>query len=196
MNATLPDPLARAARATPDRPAVIAERATLSYAALDEAASRGAAAIRALGLAPGERVALLATNGPLAVAAVHAARRARVVLVPLHPRLAPGELAWQVEDAGARLLLHDDAAAGAARAVASARPDVPLAALDALFDAPRARVVPSTVRLRDAQGIVYTSGSTARPRGVVLTHANHWWSAVGSALRTGSRDDDRWLLAL
>ncbi|HEU4631961.1 MAG TPA: o-succinylbenzoate--CoA ligase, partial [Gemmatimonadaceae bacterium] len=44
--------------------------------------------------------------------------------------------------------------------------------------------------------IVYTSGTTGRPKGAMLTHGNHWWSAVGSALNLGVRPDDRWLACL
>ena len=71
-----------------------------------------------------------------------------------------------------------------------------VAPLETLADGPAGVVRAPRVRLAEAQGILYTSGSTARPKGVVLTHGNHWWSAMGSALRLGSCDDDRWLLAL
>lgn len=192
----IPDPLARAARAAPQRPAVVGERRTLSYAELDELASNGAAALGRLGLLCGDRVALLSRGDPLAIAAVHAARRARAVLVPLHPRLSADELGWMVGDADAHLLVHDDATADLARAIASARTGLGVAHLDALREAPPAAAGAPAVELDEVQGILYTSGTTARPKGVVLTHADHWWSAVGSALRIGSRDDDRWLLTL
>lgn len=194
MSDAVPDWLARAAAAVPARPALIAEGATLSYAELDDVASRGAGALRRLGLRPGERLAVLARNAPLAIAAVHAARRARAVLVPLHSRLTADELAWQCGDAGARLLLHDEASSQLARAIAT-RTEIRIVPLDALGEG-RAGRRAHRVRLADAQGVVYTSGTTARPKGVVLTHGNHWWSGMGSALRIGSRDDDRWLLAL
>jgi len=195
VSTLLPDPLARAAVLAPERPALITDEATLSYAALDAAASRAAGSLRALGLQPGDRIGLLARNVPTAIVAVHAARRARLVLVPLHPRSSSAELAFALADAGAGLLLHDGAtAAQAATAVhdSSAR----ALSLDALAELPSATIDVPSVRLSDAQGIVYTSGTSSRPKGVVLTHGNHWWSAVGSALRLGVRDDDRWLLAL
>ena len=191
----LPDPLARAAALAPERPAAIADEATLSYAELDVAASRAAGSLCSLGLEPGDRVGLLARNVPAAIVAVHAARRARLVLVPLHPRASPAELAFALADAGVGLLLHDGATA--AQAAAAVRDSGSRAlSLDALAELPPSAIDAPSVRLSDAQGIVYTSGTSSRPKGVVLTHGNHWWSAVGSALRLGVRDDDRWLLAL
>ena len=172
----LPDPLARAAALAPERPALIAEEATLSYAALDAAASRAAGSLRSLGLQSGDRVGLLARNVPAAIVAVHAARRARLVLVPLHPRSSPAELAFALADAGVGLLLHDGATA--AQAAAAVR-DSSALALDALAELPSAAIDVPSVRLSDVQGIVYTSGTSSRPKGVVLTHGNHWWSAVG-----------------
>jgi len=53
-----------------------------------------------------------------------------------------------------------------------------------------------SIDLSAVQGIVYTSATAGRPKGVQLTYGNHWWSAVGSALRLGLRDDDRWLAPL
>src|SRR5262249_37877751 len=48
------------------------------------------------------------------------------------------------------------------------------------------------IDLSAIQGVVYTSATAGRPKGVQLTYGNHWWSAVGSALRLGLPDDDRW----
>lgn len=195
MSTLLPDPLARAAALAPERPALIAEGAMLSYAALDAAASRVAGSLRSLGLQDGDRVGLLARNVPAAIVAVHAARRAHLVLVPLHPSSSPAELAFALTDAGVGLLFHHEATA--AQAAAAVRDSSARSlSLDALADLPSAAVGVPSVHLSDAQGIVYTSGTSSRPKGVVLTHGNHWWSAVGSALRLGVRDDDRWLLAL
>ncbi len=52
------------------------------------------------------------------------------------------------------------------------------------------------VDLAAVHTVIYTSGTTGRPKGVMLTYGNHWWSAIGSALNLGLRDDDRWLAVL
>ncbi len=52
------------------------------------------------------------------------------------------------------------------------------------------------IDLATVHGVIYTSGTSGRPKGVLITYGNHWWNAVGSALNLGLRDDDRWLACL
>jgi o-succinylbenzoate---CoA ligase len=94
--------------------------------------------------------------------------------VPLNTRLTEEEIAWQVQDSGARVVLDEPA----------------LMALDG------EPVPPREVDLDAPHTIIYTSGTTGRPKGAVLTFGNHWWSAVGSALNLGLQPDDRWLACL
>jgi len=255
---TIPDWLARRAALHPHRPALITPGGTWTFAALDDRATRLATHLAGLGVRPGDHVAVLARNGPAYVAAIHAAPRCGAVLAPLNIRLAPAELAWQLADCGAALLLHDAEHAGVAAGLGA----VPRAALEDLgapgpdtgasvadrleHDEPfrmrygpparqapagagspgegclpglpalagfadggpqlqppgagqpaEALVVPERVLALDApHTIIYTSGATGRPKGALLTIGNHWWSAMGSALNLGLRDDDRWLAAL
>jgi O-succinylbenzoic acid--CoA ligase len=210
----LPDWLARRAALHPGRPALLVADAAWSFAELDAWASAVAARLAALGVAPGDRVALLARNTPAYVAAVHAAPRAGVILVPLNARLAPAELAWQLADCGASLLLfdapHAQLAAGllvtrgqgdkgtggipqfaSLEQIASPPPLVPPSPCPPLPLSP-----PPLVPLDSPHTIIYTSGTTGRPKGAILTAGNHWWSATASALNLGLRDDDRWLAVL
>lgn len=102
------DWLAHRAAVSPDRLALDAGRVRWTFAELDRQASAMARRLAALGIRAGDRVALLLSNGPTFVALVHAAPRLGAVLVPLNTRLAAPELAWQLGDAGARLLIHDE----------------------------------------------------------------------------------------
>jgi O-succinylbenzoic acid--CoA ligase len=188
--------LERAAR-TPDAPALVASGRASSYAALAARALRRAAALRALGVAPGDRVAALLGNDPAFVELAHAAAIAGAVLVPLNPRLAPAELARQLDDAEPRLLVHTPGALAALAAAArkwTGGPAPPLTdatgleADDAGDEAPLA--------LFDPAAIVYTSGTSGEAKGVVLTHANLLASAVGSAFHLGALPTDRWLACL
>jgi O-succinylbenzoic acid--CoA ligase len=109
--------------------------------------------------------------------AVHALMRIGSVLVPINTRLTQTEVEWQLGDAGVEVVLGDHELA---RLAESAR--VP--------DKGRA------FRLEDWHSIVYTSGTTGRPKGAILTYANHWWSAMASALNLGLLLGDTWLACL
>jgi len=120
----LPDWLARRAHLTPDAPALVADEGTWTFAQLDAAAGAVAWQLAAMGVEPGRRVALLLASSPSFVIWVHALPRVGAVLVPLNTRLAPPELAWQVADSGAQLLVHDGANAEKAISVAAQVPAV------------------------------------------------------------------------
>ncbi len=211
MDLVLPDWLARRAALHPERPALIAGARAWSFAALSAWADQVAHALAGLGLAPGGRVAILARNGPAYAAIVHAAPRCGAVLVPLNIRLTPAELAWQLADSGATLLLYDADHAEMATSLTQARSrqdperrEVASISLETvtgslpLPHSPNPSISPSPPRIDLAapHTIIYTSGTTGRPKGAVLTAGNHWWSATASALNLGLREDDRWLAVL
>jgi o-succinylbenzoate---CoA ligase len=193
----LPDWLAHRARVAPDRPALIAGDVRWTFTELDRRAATLARRLAALGACPGDRIGLLLRNSPEFVALAHAAPRLGVTLVPLNTRLAAPELAWQLADSGARLLLHD---AHHAPLAAAAQPGAgPIASHDvaALAEQPEVQVaLRPSIDLAEAYTITYTSGTTGRPKGAVLTYGNYWWSAIGSALNLGLHADDRWLAVL
>jgi o-succinylbenzoate---CoA ligase len=196
----LPNWLAHRAAVLPDQLALLATGARWTFVALDRWASAMARGLLVRGAVPGARVALLLRNRPEFVALAHAAPRAGVTLVLLNTRLAATELAWQIADSGARLLLYDsDTAALAELALKQGADADSVAAVDIvnLHDS----IVPGialrdTIDLSDVYTVIYTSGTTGRPKGALLTYGNYWWSAVGSALNLGSHTGDRWLAVL
>ena len=187
----LPEFLRQRAFLTPNRPALLASRETLTFAELDRAVDARAAWVAALGVREGNRVALLLGNGRPFVELVHAVPRLGATLVLLNTRLTVDELAFQVADSGARLVLHDDANTANARAL-NARADLVGPSAVGVSSPPQAQLVD----LDRPHTVIYTSGTTGRPKGCVLTHGNHWWSSLGSALNLGLREDDRWLAVL
>jgi long-chain acyl-CoA synthetase len=176
--------LRQAATTAPERVALRWDGGELSYRELDERVDAGAAALQALGVAPGDRVALVLGTSTTFVVAAYATLRAGAAIVPLLPGLAPDELRHAIADSGART-----AVVGAERAgdVAALRPELPelvdlLVGNDAELPDGAARFdelltaagAPTPVECGDEEvgAIVYTSGTTGRPRGAVLTRGN------------------------
>ncbi|MCC5948183.1 MAG: AMP-binding protein [Nitriliruptoraceae bacterium] len=187
---------ARAA-GSPDALALVSGDVQLTYRELHEAADDAAAAVLALGVAPGDRVALVLGTCPTFVAAYAGVLRAGAVAVPLLPSLAPDELRYALAHSSARLAIVGGerldavvAAAAELPALAAVVGDVTPAALEAARSELAPDALPDGLHrydevtadqpapaIRDRQpdelaALVYTSGTTGRPRGAMLTRGN------------------------
>ncbi|MFJ8645119.1 long-chain fatty acid--CoA ligase [Streptomyces sp. NPDC093546] len=173
---TVPALLARAAAAYPDRPALRFDGDELTFAELDDLSSRAAALLRALGTAPGDRVAVLLPNSPLFAVLYYGILRAGAIVVPMNPLLKAGEIEHCLNDAGAALLFAwhqdgDEAAEGARRAGTPRIVVEPQAFLATLrTHLPSAHDEPRSPA--DSAVVLYTSGTTGKPKGAELTHHN------------------------
>jgi fatty-acyl-CoA synthase len=150
----------------------------ISYAELAESAAGWAAHFAQSGLKKGDRVATLARNCPEQVAVFFACALSGFVLVPLNWRLTAPELTYQLRDCEPAVLAADPALhALGERAL---RQSAPGAILSSLASPPPPRStaeVPATaLDGKDPLVILYTSGTTGRPKGAVLTHANCFWT--------------------
>jgi fatty-acyl-CoA synthase len=171
------------ARTTPERVAIDFCGRELTYAELDERSERLAAGFEDARLATGDRVATLTGNNPEHVVVFFACAKAGLILVPLNWRLAQPELAYQVADAEPSLLLHDAEHSELARELHDRH-----AGLEDLVSAG------GSVGLgpadEDGLLLVYTSGTTGKPKGALLTHANCFWTNLSFDLATGVAGDD------
>jgi o-succinylbenzoate---CoA ligase len=205
-----PDWLRQRASSTPERPAMISAAGTQMFKQLDDSVGAMTEALLAQGVHEGQLIALLAANSARWVSAMHAVARAGCVLVPLNLRLADAELTWQLEDCGAAALLVDCANAERGRALAQRASMSPgsrsetcevrvitLEELDAFApnDSGSERTG-ARFDLAATHSVLYTSGTTGRPKGAVLTFGNHLWNATSSAFNLGLMPDDRWLACL
>jgi len=170
--------LVRTARAWPRLPAVaLGPRVLHDYAALAERAARIAGGLAASGIDRGDRVAIVARNAPEYIETLFACWWAGVVAVPINAKLHPSELAYVLDDSGARCAFVDgewQSALSSASISANALSRVIAFGGNAYERLVRAEPLdgPSPCNDDDPAWLFYTSGTTGRPKGVTITHAN------------------------
>jgi fatty-acyl-CoA synthase len=185
---------ARRARKTPHRTALVHGGRSLSYADLHERTTRLAHALRAAGIRRGDRVAYLGPNHPAYLETLFATGILGAVFVPLNTRLAAPEIAYQLQDSGARALLHAPSCAGLVPAGVPSTIEIGPGYESALAAADT-EPIDETVPPDGLCLIMYTSGTTGRPKGAMLTHANITWNAVNVLVDHDLTTDERALVS-
>ncbi|MBC7374248.1 MAG: AMP-binding protein, partial [Frankiales bacterium] len=194
----------RAALVYPQRTGVVDEPApaqdgglgTLTYAQLVERAHALAAGLDALGVGVGERVAMVSHNSARLLEALYGVTGSGRVLVPINFRLSRDEIAYIVEHCGATVLLVDPEVDAALADVTATHRFVLGKATDAVLLKMGVEPTPWEPDEDATATINYTSGTTARPKGVQITHRNIWTNAVTFALHAGVSDRDVYLHTL
>jgi len=146
--------LVEAARRHPQRDALLLDDHSLTYSQLDDATARVAGLLRARGIEPGDRVGVMLPNVPEFAIAYYGVLRAGAVVVPMNVLLKEREVSFYLTDSGAKLLLTTES-------------------LEDLLADHAARLDGLVEREADDTGVIlYTSGTTGKPKGAQLTHAN------------------------
>ncbi|TCN46726.1 fatty-acyl-CoA synthase [Rhodococcus sp. SMB37] len=193
----------RSAGRFPDRVALRFEDRTVTYRELDDAVSRAAAHLLSLGLGSGDRVAAYGTNSDAYVIGYLAAARAGLVHVPINYALRGEELSYLLGQSGARAVLVDPALQ---ENVDQVFPDVPaqislplrdtddsLLALASAGDVP---VAPADVADTDLVQLLYTSGTTSKPKGAMMTHRALVFEYTSSIVALDLAPDDNPLICM
>lgn len=189
----------------PQRTAVVCGAERFTYAQFAERVGRLAGALRKAGVQAGDRVAFLSTNCHRLLEAYYGVVEAGAVLLPLNIRLAPQELAYVLNDSGARVLFYQKRFLEVVEALRAHISNVTaLYMLDGvkeenwenephyealLSDAPVYRTDVMTIDENSVAELFYTSGTSAEPKGVMLTHRNVYLHAYNTGL--GLLDGER-----
>ncbi len=169
----------------------------LTYGAFAVRCRAVAAGLDALGVGPGERVAVVSENAARVIELLLGVSAYGRVCVPVNFRLSTPEIAYILEHCGATVLLTDPDHAERLRDVPVRHRFVLGAESDEHLLRPGREPEPWTARDESATATInYTSGTTARPKGVQLTHRNIWLNAVTLALHAGVTDRDVYLHTL
>ncbi|GGT89800.1 acyl-CoA synthetase [Streptomyces violascens] len=180
----------RSARRTPDRTAVRYADRAWSYAELDAAVSTAAAVIASQGLSKGDRVATYGHNSDAYLIAFLACARAGLIHVPVNQHLTGADLAYILEQSGAALVLADPALA---ERVPGGLPVLPLRDGEGSLLAALAEPLPYEPdgERRDVVQLLYTSGTTAQPKGAMMTHRALVHEYVSAITALDLRESDR-----
>ena len=197
----------RNAAFAPNKPALIFEGVTLSYGAFDSRITQAARALKAeLGVGRGDRIAILSLNRPDYLVLLYACARLGAILVPLNWRLAAAEQVFILSDSAAKLLVLEQAFAAILPTLEQVLPDATVLGLD--FSPVRGIAFDTLLEGASGDGrnphtdlscpllIVYTSGTTGRPKGAVLRQEAMLWNGVMSQHMHGLTSDDHILTVL
>ncbi len=212
---TVADAVASHARLHPHKLGARDSRRALTFAQWQQRATRLANALRAQGLNPGDRVALLAYNCVEWLEIYAALAQAGLVAVPINFRLAAPEIAYIVGHSEARAcIVQDDLVDRVAPLRAELQAELPQLprggwihfgnaatpagwhGYEALIDAADSRDCAVTVRPGDPCALMYTSGTTGRPKGAIRSHEGNTLIALATALEMGFTRDDTALLVM
>jgi fatty-acyl-CoA synthase len=175
---------------SPDRVAVVYEGTAWTYRRLHERATRLAHALAALGVRHGDRVAYRGPNHPTFLEALFATGQLGAIFVPLNWRLAAPELAYVLSDSGAEVLLAQAPSTVECRATVELGEPYEALLADASTEPLDEPVDPAEPCM-----ILYTSGTTGRPKGATLSHANVVWNSVNLLLDVDLTADEVTLVA-
>jgi fatty-acyl-CoA synthase len=180
----------RSRKLYPNREAVVDGRQRWTYAEFFDRCDRWSSALQRLGVKKGDRVAYIAPNTHGQLESFYAIPQLGAALVPINFRLVADDFEYLINHSGARVVC---AAADHIAAVESIRPRLTHVSHFVALDAPQAGWLDYEALLKDADGdfqspdiaerdlltINYTSGTTSRPKGVMITHRNAWVNTVG-----------------
>ena len=197
----------RARKLYPDRVAVIDGDKSWTYSQLLDRCDRWSAVLQKLGVNRGDRVAYLSPNSHAQLESFYAVPQIGAVLVPLNYRLTADDFVYLINHSGSRIVCVDSDYLGTIDGIRSRLPNVEhFVALsghatdwldyESLLQASTTEFIRPAIHEIDLLTINYTSGTTARPKGVMITHRNAWMNSIGTLVHEPMTCADRYLWTL
>ncbi|WP_347862513.1 o-succinylbenzoate--CoA ligase [Salimicrobium sp. PL1-032A] len=166
---------------------------SVTFRELERKSKHMAGVLYGKGVREGDHIALLSPNDPLFLDIVYGLSYLGARVVLLNVRLTTEELHYQVQDAEVGKLLFEPSQSGKALQLEGV---VPVVSFADLTDKAADPVLKEEIDLEEVFTMMYTSGTTGKPKAVMHTYGNHWHSAISSALNLGITPEDKWLLNL
>ncbi|WP_456277891.1 o-succinylbenzoate--CoA ligase [Bacillus sp. AK128] len=196
LNSTqdVPNWLMQRAYLTPDRVALKMGDREITFLALHNQVLQTAGRLYTMGIRKESKVGLLSHNSVEMVELIHALKYVGAVTVLLNTRLTSSEQLWQMNDSGVNFLVTESTFIKSLEQATS----IPVISYASLYDIEASSEVETQreFNLNQPDTIMYTSGTTGKPKGVIHTYGNHYWSSIGSALNLGIHQDDSWLVCV
>lgn len=192
-NQQLPNFFKKRVDLTPDRSALKFKSKEWTFKELYDLSFNMAGLLRANGVKDKQYVAVLLKNHVDTVVILLALQLIGARAVILNIRLTAQEIIWQLNDSKAKYLIAEDLFEEVLTDVRNSTSSSVFTKEELMESSFIEPTIQEEVDLMDVCTIMYTSGTTGNPKGVIQTFGNHWWSAVGSALNLGITEDDCWL---
>ena len=192
----IPNWLLKRAFLTPDRIALMFYNEKWTFKQLKEEVESTAKKLHFCGIEKGNRVAVLLNNHPKMVIILHALQLLGCEAVLLNIRLQEQELVFQIKDSEVRHLITENELLLEKKEIQLHIPNVILSIEQLEEIAEKDFEYVTEFHINDICTIMYTSGTTGFPKGVLQTYGNHWSSAIGNVLNLGLQENDAWLTAV
>lgn len=187
----MPNWLKQRAFLTPNRVAIFYKNKKITFSKLDQLVTKRAKQLATLGIKRNDFVGLMMRNSLEMIVNIHALHYLGAVIVLFNTRLTYQEWAWQANDANVKLTICDEEFD---QMVSSPFHTIGTSKLIQLKETEV--YIQNHYDLNDVATVMYTSGTTGNPKGVLQTFGNHWSSAIGSMLNLGLHERDIWLCAV